>query len=277
LGVGVRGLVDHLRIWGKALTEDEILNTFNIFSSQSATGTTALNELPGVRFSTNSWAKAVLLNQPGEAPEGNNFANPAEVLGEPDNEFYSMVDGSLTDQFLGLWPVEWDIDFDFDVAPPPASGHMQLDLGEDESAWARASGDSRDDIYVFERLSQKERVAVLVSTDGDAWYFAGFTDGGVSGVDLDTAPLTPLHSDGNGAIGDYGFSTNIAVSATIGNPGLRNALFRYVWLVARGEIGGEDEQLSTLRVPGPDIDAIGVPSYGNSLDFPLAWYPVRRW
>jgi hypothetical protein len=279
IGDGVAGLLDQLMIWGVSRTHADVLSDMTDFGAPLRGGTSgSIVEADGILFfdGTNSFADAVVSYVQGDAGvAGNTHDDPDAALDGPDFD----AAGSNTAGVVSLGVSDM---VHVDVGLPSlvasfSNGFVQLEL---QDVYARANGDARPDLYIFEAASKQEPTYVFISEDGDNWEYVGLARGGTTGLDIDTAPLNPLqvyppnitHAGFWGVLppfGDRTFTYWFEEQPPLAVPVPNKKTYRYVWLVDNGF--NLDTGLASIGMPGADIDAVGVKTYLSG-DI-VAWYP----
>ena len=137
----------------------------------------------------------------GAVPTDPNFTDPAEALGTPNYSGGSTGTGSVS---LG------------------SGGRLTIKFTNNKLT---GSGDSTNDLHIFEVGPQVENTAVEISRDGVTWESVGMVSGSISSIDIDL----------------FGFTATDE--------------FSYVRLTDDPEEGG-----NTGATAGADIDAVGAVS-----------------
>jgi hypothetical protein len=213
---GITGYMDELRIWSVARTQADIMERMSLADPMAGMQTDESVIYEGIRFADGdaAFADEIVAFAPGASIEPNQHADPSKILGAPDGEYVSL---GYSDPLFTI-------------------GCVTVKFTDN---YVTGSGDSRPDLYVFERLSAPEEVFVWLSEDGDTrGVLAGRSTGTVSGIDIDFAI-----------------------------PDAVNRQFRYAIISSTSNIVSE----TVIGAPGPDIDAVGAARY--SAGGPLvAWY-----
>jgi hypothetical protein len=278
IGDGIQGWIDDIRIWRLTRSVDQIMANSTLFGS-------FFIDIEGVE----QYVSEVIGSNLGDATiNGNNHADPADVIGEPDfsgvasnvTGFVSLgISDAVTfyEELNNAWLYDgqtitrfpWE-EYSGVTNVAFNNGYIQMAFGDGN--YIVASGDARPDFVVHEVASEDDPFYVFVSTDGDSWMYVGHSEGDTTAFDLDYAPLNPVHLDVLlvGTDGGIRYNYWFEREEPRESPNENLSGFKYIMILD----GGRNEGLSTIGMPGADIDSVVSILYPAEYA-PIAWYPFN--